>query len=154
MQFWLYFCNIAPMKYISLALFALLLGSCKKDDPTPPAPTPTPPPYICCPTTSPNLITPLANATITEPVTWRWNKIEGAASYILKVEGDWVGQNGTAYYANLLQVTVTDTFYVQNEFPSFPVSLNGAEGYWRVWGKGSDGTVGPEGEQRPFTIQD
>jgi hypothetical protein len=139
------------MKYIYLTLFALLLGSCKKEDPAPPAPAP--PPYICCPTTAPALILPADNATITAPITWRWNKVPGAANYSIHASCDWTGQNGQNYYALLLSATVSDTFYVQTTLPTIPVSWNGATGTWKVTPKGSDGTTGPVSEVRSFTVQ-
>jgi len=128
---------------------ALALFACKKEEKQPPAPTPSP--VICCPTTAPTLISPSNNASITIPVTFRWTKVQGAASYAIVAPCTWTGTAGQNYSADIAQATVTDTFYVVTELPTS--GMSGAQGTWKVIGLGSDNTQGPWSQERSFTIQ-
>lgn len=138
------------MKTLTITLAVMMLASCKKEEaaqPTPPAPVV--PPYVCCPTTAPNLLSPSDAASLTLPITWRWSKVEGAAKYYLRAVADWNGNN--AVVANL--VVVTDTFYVQTTLPTIPIPWSGAQGEWKVQGLSTDNIAGPWSEARSFTIQ-
>lgn len=128
-------------------ILALLLASCKKEEPA--QPVPPAPVYVCCPTAAPTLVYPQSGAVITGTTTFRWKSVGGAAKYAITAPCEWQGSSGIQYFSNLIQAQTTDTFITVT--PN--ANLHGASGQWGVVGLGSDNTVGPWSIYRTFMVQ-
>ncbi|HZM80477.1 MAG TPA: hypothetical protein VFC19_32475 [Candidatus Limnocylindrales bacterium] len=102
---------------------------------------PTPPPSPPAIPVAPALVSPADGATVTQPVTFDWSDVTGAASYTLQID------NGDTFSAPFtVEVTVATSQYTASGLPTQRM-------WWRVRANVSGGTPGNWSGARRFEIR-